>query len=1012
MDDGNMSPQPSDLKRKATAAYSLSNDDRDRRPPKVAKLIDPADKHSTMSDVIGRQAVPPLPSEPLQGFQESAFHDFREAGKDTTQFAPPLENKAEKESLALLEPSTGESRGETPGEIDDGGVVRKVFKEAAERVHSTGGSHDTNGAACAADAAPSMCAPEGQTSKGVPDGTREGLGLAGQAVPDLAAKGMDLDNKTASKETQMQRDGALCAHFLKNQCRFGNTCKFSHSAGESVRPDSKHTLGPVNSKGSDRSSMSAAELAAQYGLLNKCVINVPKHWLTPDFKAFVDALGVKYQSLKKQKGAILGFLTFETVAQSDAAAAVLLKQTLRGSHLKISEARPRAWELRAMAQPGGLETVGERVARKGEGGGGAGVRVGGGGIGGAGYDDDIRKDIRDAVTPWWRTEYAKQLEQKEATIGQLLKRLVRKARKAWPQGVPSPAWLRHSKKHTGMACPLLGIVASPVTEGYRNKCEFTIGLGMDGQRTVGFQLGLFREGYTAIASPRECLNVSPVSKAYVEIIQDFIRTSELSVWDKKENKGVWRMVTIREGRAAAEGGPEDGSTKIGEQVLVMIQVSSRDAPSADALQSEYGRLTEAIFSGAAAQSLPLTYLVVQVHEGVSNAAPPDAPQIILVNNRTESGGVSNGTEASTSSDAAHIFEHMCGLKFRLSLSAFFQVNTAAAEKLYRLAGDWAGLNRRTLLFDVCCGTGTIGLTLAGTVGKVVGIEMIAPAVEDARKNAELNGIRNCEFVCGKAEAVLGKLLARYASQVAPADAAADAAARDDVTDGGEVGADVAANGGRQAATTEVAPAEEARGSAIGAADEEIGELINADLAAKGPRSDDVAANGTPGTDTSAAKERATPSVASGPEAPAASLEGVSERRKRGDDVSGASGAAVGASGEDVSGGTGSALRGEDGEEALFSDVVAIVDPPRCGLHPNVLKALAAHERLRRLVYVSCNPESLLTNVLELCVASGGANQGRGKGGARAPPPFRPVKAMAVDLFPHTPHCEMVMLLER
>lgn len=109
-----------------------------------------------------------------------------------------------------------------------------------------------------------------------------------------------------------------------------------------------------------------------------------------------------------------------------------------------------------------------------------------------------------------------------------------------------------------------------------------------------------------------------------------------------------------------------------------------------------------------------------------------------------------------------------------------QVNTLAAEKLYSLAGDWAELGPHTLLFDVCCGTGTIGLTLAHRVGmvivkilafpnlvfkfplvvktcipcififlQVVGIEMNASAVLDAQRNAEINGIKNCRFVCSK-----------------------------------------------------------------------------------------------------------------------------------------------------------------------------------------------------------------------------------------------------------------------
>ena len=73
------------------------------------------------------------------------------------------------------------------------------------------------------------------------------------------------------------------------------------------------------------------------------------------------------------------------------------------------------------------------------------------------------------------------------------------------------------------------------------------------------------------------------------------------------------------------------------------------------------------------------------------------------------------------------------------LPSNFQVNTLAAEKLYSLAGDWACLDPGTLLFDICCGTGAIGLTLAHRVGMVIGIEMNA-AVSDAHKNAENNGI--------------------------------------------------------------------------------------------------------------------------------------------------------------------------------------------------------------------------------------------------------------------------------
>lgn len=122
---------------------------------------------------------------------------------------------------------------------------------------------------------------------------------------------------------------------------------------------------------------------------------------------------------------------------------------------------------------------------------------------------------------------------------------------------------------------------------------------------------------------------------------------------------------------------------------------------------------------------------------------------------------------------------------------------------------------------------------------------------------------------------------------------------------------------------------------------------------------------------------------------------------------------------------------EDGNSSVqqFKNVVAIVDPPRGGLHPTVIKVLRTHSRLRRLVYISCNPETLVANAIELCTPSpekveknkdnrGWRNMssaGLARHRAKSMPvsePFQPVKAMAVDLFPHTSHCEMVMLLER
>ena len=77
-----------------------------------------------------------------------------------------------------------------------------------------------------------------------------------------------------------------------------------------------------------------------------------------------------------------------------------------------------------------------------------------------------------------------------------------------------------------------------------------------------------------------------------------------------------------------------------------------------------------------------------------------------------------------------------------------QVNTEAAEVLYKTAGDAARLNEKSTLIDVCCGTGTIGLCLADRCERVIGVELVERAVEDAKENARANNVNNAEFQAG------------------------------------------------------------------------------------------------------------------------------------------------------------------------------------------------------------------------------------------------------------------------
>ena len=105
----------------------------------------------------------------------------------------------------------------------------------------------------------------------------------------------------------------------------------------------------------------------------------------------------------------------------------------------------------------------------------------------------------------------------------------------------------------------------------------------------------------------------------------------------------------------------------------------------------------------------------------------------------------------------YITDELCSLKFRISPQSFYQVNHDTAELLYEKAAEYACLTGNETVLDLYCGTGTIGLTMAKKAKKIIGVEVVPQAVEDANKNAENNGIKNAEFICGDASFAADKI---------------------------------------------------------------------------------------------------------------------------------------------------------------------------------------------------------------------------------------------------------------
>lgn len=112
-------------------------------------------------------------------------------------------------------------------------------------------------------------------------------------------------------------------------------------------------------------------------------------------------------------------------------------------------------------------------------------------------------------------------------------------------------------------------------------------------------------------------------------------------------------------------------------------------------------------------------------------------------NGASNGMTDKGTTEILTGDG-YVHEEILGCKFRISSNAFFQVNTPATELLYAKCAEWTKSDKRTTLLDLCCGTGTIGITMAKWVDKVIGIEMIPQAIVDAQANAVLNS--KCAYI--------------------------------------------------------------------------------------------------------------------------------------------------------------------------------------------------------------------------------------------------------------------------
>lgn len=252
----------------------------------------------------------------------------------------------------------------------------------------------------------------------------------------------------------------------------------------------------------------------------------------------------------------------------------------------------------------------------------------------------------------------------------------------------------------GLSPEFLPIIRNTNINGYRNKLQIPIGTDKDGNLIAGF----YAFHSHRIVPCEKCLLQPDI---FSKITADFLEIStglNLTAYDETTHKGILRHLYLRKGYYSGE--------------ICLCIVVAKNVPEIKILSD---RLLEKY--------------------------PEIVSSVINVNNRDTN--VILGDEEIVLTSKNYICDIMCKNAVNIAPKAFYQVNTPCAEQLYSSACDFAEPKGKTVL-DLYCGAGTIGLSMARTAKKIIGVEIVPEAIENAKQNALANDITNCEFICADA----------------------------------------------------------------------------------------------------------------------------------------------------------------------------------------------------------------------------------------------------------------------
>jgi len=245
---------------------------------------------------------------------------------------------------------------------------------------------------------------------------------------------------------------------------------------------------------------------------------------------------------------------------------------------------------------------------------------------------------------------------------------------------------------------------------YRNKAQFPVSSS---------SIGFYKVKSHEIVNCGQCLIQAVPAEKIAGALREFMKSDHITAYDEKTGKGLIRHLIVKTAFQTGE-------------VMAILVINGKGIPNSEKL-------------------------VYMMDDAINEFAPYSLESVVLNINKKKTSEIM-GEEYITLAGKPTILEQAGRLSFEISPMSFYQVNPVQMVKLYEKALEYAGLTGEETLLDLYCGVGTIGLYCASKAKRVIGVESVKATVLDANRNAVINGIVNAEFICGRSEEELPKLL--------------------------------------------------------------------------------------------------------------------------------------------------------------------------------------------------------------------------------------------------------------